>query len=146
MKYKVRCNGCGRQFMIEATDSGRHRYRCPYCNKVVLCQVNIPDTEPVRTRATATPPPACDTPKPSRTARTSKAVMQKTTQGARWFAGRISRFRAQNKNADLWLFFIFSILYIVSVIIGLLVCAETAKLIAQGKSWLFRLWLDFKHW
>ena len=73
-------------------------------------------------------------------------MMQKTKQGARWFGGRISRFREKYKDADLWLFFIFSILFIISVIVGLLICAELAKVIAQGKSWLFRLWLDFKHW
>lgn len=73
-------------------------------------------------------------------------MLKKSVQGGKWAGGRIQRFREKYANADLWLFFIFSILFIVSVIVGLIVCAELAKVIAQGKSWLFRLWLDFKHW
>jgi len=73
-------------------------------------------------------------------------MLKKSVQGGKWAGGRIQQFREKYTNADLWLFFIFSILFIVSVIVGLIVCAELAKVIAQGKSWLFRLWLDFKHW
>ena len=66
-------------------------------------------------------------------------MLKKSVQGGKWAGGRIQRFREKYTNADLWLFFIFSILFIVSVIVGLIVCAELAKVIAQGKSWLFPL-------
>lgn len=125
--------------MIEATDSGKHRYRCPYCHKVVLCQVNVPSSDPVDKKDVQPQPPV-----PHRSF--PRTMLKKSVQGGKWAGGRIQRFREKYTNADLWLFFIFSILFIVSVIVGLIVCAELAKVIAQGKSWLFRLWLDFKHW
>lgn len=63
-----------------------------------------------------------------------------------WSSDRISRFRERYEDADLWLFFGFSVLFIISVILGLFVFAELTKLLVSGQSWLFKTYLQIIHW
>lgn len=63
-----------------------------------------------------------------------------------WSSDRISRFRERYKDADLWLFFGFSILFIITIILGLFVFAELTKLLVSGQSWLFKIYLQIIHW
>ena len=37
MRYTVKCNECGRDFVAEAENYGTMKYRCPYCGKVLTC-------------------------------------------------------------------------------------------------------------
>ena len=62
----------------------------------------------------------------------------------RWSAKKIRTFRETYEDADLWLFFFFSVLFIVIVIIGLLVMAQITILLSDGHSWLFQMFLKLK--
>lgn len=62
-----------------------------------------------------------------------------------WSSGRIQQFREENKNADLWLFFGFSAMFILLVFCGLFAFAEITKALHTGHSWLFRNYLDIKN-
>jgi len=62
-----------------------------------------------------------------------------------WSSDRISKFREKYEDADLWLFFGFSLLFVIAVFLGLFVCAELTKLIVSGQSWLFKTYLQIIH-
>lgn len=49
---------------------------------------------------------------------------------------RVRRFRAEYADADLWLFFGFSILFIAFVIAGLFICAQMTKILVTSHSWI----------
>lgn len=49
---------------------------------------------------------------------------------------RIRRFRAEYTDADIWLFFGFSVLFILFVIAGLFICAQLTKILVSSHSWL----------
>ena len=54
MRYTVKCNECGRDFVAEAENYGTMKYRCPYCGNVLTCRFDPP--KPSRTRARAVVP------------------------------------------------------------------------------------------
>lgn len=49
---------------------------------------------------------------------------------------RVRQFRADYADADMWLFFGFSILFILFVIAGLFICAQATKMIVSGHTWI----------
>lgn len=63
-----------------------------------------------------------------------------------WASKRILRFRERYDDADLWLFIGFCLLFVLTVIVGLFVCAEFTKLLVRGQSWLFKTYLQIIHW
>lgn len=52
-----------------------------------------------------------------------------------WSGSRISRFRKEYADADLWLFFGFSILFIIAVFLGLYILAASQKYWQQAIAW-----------
>ena len=60
MRYTVKCNKCGRDFVAETENYGTMKYRCPYCGNVLNCRFDAP--EPLRTRARSVIPLAEATP------------------------------------------------------------------------------------
>ena len=57
----------------------------------------------------------------------------------------LRRFQEKYADGDLWIFFGFSLLFILSVFIGLFICAEVVKLVAEGHSWLFKNYIEIKN-
>lgn len=49
---------------------------------------------------------------------------------------RIRQFRQEYADADMWLFFGFSIIFILFVIAGLFICAQATKMIVSGHAWI----------
>lgn len=49
---------------------------------------------------------------------------------------RIKRFREDYEDADMWLFFGFSVLFVLMVIAGLFICAQITKVLVFSHSWL----------
>ena len=62
----------------------------------------------------------------------------------RWVAKKIRIFREKYEDADLWLFFGFSFLFIVGVIIGLWLMAQITILLSDVHSWFFQMFLKLK--
>ena len=144
MKYKVICNQCHKPFIAETDKPGKAKYRCPNCGHVMTCLLGNEAVTPPVNRTAGNGAAANNAAKP--TARQRAAATGKTLyNAAQRSSDAIGKFRKSNDNADLWLFFGFSLLFVVIVIAGLIVGAELAKLIATGKSWLFRLYLDIIH-
>ena len=42
MRYTVKCNNCGREFVAETEKYGTMKYRCPYCGNVLNCRFDAP--------------------------------------------------------------------------------------------------------
>lgn len=42
MRYTVKCNNCGRDFVAETEQYGTMKYRCPYCGNVLNCRFDAP--------------------------------------------------------------------------------------------------------
>lgn len=140
MKYKVICNNCNKPFIAETEKPGRAKYRCPNCGHVMVCQLG----ETVVTLPKEKSDSVSTAPKLStrqRAVETGKNIYN----AAQRSSVAINTFQKTHKNGDLWLFFGFSLLFVVLVVAGLIVGAEMAKLIHTGKSWLFRLYLDVIH-
>lgn len=171
MKYSVKCNHCDNTFVAEADGYGRYKYRCPYCGKVLTCQFDEPtdfrvkasSVEPVGDSALMLSAneklPVVDAKviHPSVEALKS-AGRQMTRVGAKskstitkildhievffgWSGSRISRFRQEYDDADLWLFFGFCVIFIVLVLLGLYIMAGFTKILAASHSALFKYWL-----
>jgi len=60
-------------------------------------------------------------------------------------SSRLRRFQEKYTDGDLWIFFGFSFVFILSVIVGLFLCAEAAKLLSEGHSWLFKNYIEIKN-
>ena len=125
MRFKVVCNKCGRGFLAESMQYGRVSYRCPYCGKVVICQLDEPQINNNVSRP--------------------RRVVNTVANKSRRVGGWIARFRTNHKNGDLWLFFMFSIAFIIVVVLCLFLFAEGAKLLHSGHSWLYKWYLELKN-
>ena len=55
------------------------------------------------------------------------------------------KFRKEYDDADLWLFFGFSILFILLVLFGLYILAGFTKILAASHSVAFKYWLEFRN-
>ena len=53
-----------------------------------------------------------------------------------WSGAKIRKFQEDYEDGDLWIFFAFSLLFVVAVCVGLWTMAEVTTLIAEGNSWL----------
>lgn len=49
MRYKIKCNKCGKDFQVDTEEEGIVKVECPYCHNVLNCQLGAP--KPFRTRA-----------------------------------------------------------------------------------------------
>lgn len=49
---------------------------------------------------------------------------------------RVRRFREEYADADMWLFFGFSLLFIAMVVAGLFICAQATKILVSSHTWL----------
>lgn len=175
MRYSVTCNECGRSFVAESSSYGRKRFRCPYCGNVVTCDLRpaplpVVEARPVSRVQTQNLPKgkvkvvgkkrlsAMEQAQsvPSVGKQQSKGVIHKlvgtgkktcsyAVASYRWTSDKVVMFHQKYDDADLWLFFGFSILFILAVIGGLYLFAWFAKLIVTGHSWLFKLYLDLVH-
>lgn len=119
MKYKIRCSYCGKTFIMESQHTGMVRCQCPHCNHIITCSVGT--AKPV--------------PRQSVRSAVRKHLSDATT--------RIGDFQKRRRNGDLIVFFSFSFLFVISVIVGLFVTAEVTKVIVSGKSWLFHAYLNY---
>ena len=76
---------------------------------------------------------------------TLKNATETTSEFVARSSSRLRRFQEKYADGDLWIFFGFSILFILSVFIGLFLCAEIVKLLAEGHSWLFKNYIEVKN-
>lgn len=51
MRFSVKCNHCDHTFIAETQNYGRMKYRCPYCQSVMVCQFDPPKVLKVRARS-----------------------------------------------------------------------------------------------
>ncbi|MDD6541189.1 MAG: hypothetical protein SO442_03510 [Prevotella sp.] len=165
MKYTVTCNQCGKKFIAQSEQPGEYKYRCPHCGHIMTCRFEQPEHF---TRARSVVPVAesadvsDDIPfvetegsEPGQT--TTMAAKQAPIKWSvmwfmahlsiffHWSSSRIKQFRETYDDADLWLFFGFSILFIILVFVGLFCFAEIAKVVGESKSWLFKQYLGVTH-
>ena len=177
MRYTVKCNNFGRDFVAETEKYGTMKYRCPYCGNVLTCRFDEP--QPIRTHARSVIPLAEASPivvkkaknlptvpthllhTPSkeklaemrqklveasqRAGETLKNATETTTEFVNKSSSRLRRFQEKYADGDLWIFFGFSIAFVLSVLIGLFVCAEVVKVIAEGNSWLFKNYIEIRN-
>lgn len=76
---------------------------------------------------------------------TLKNATESTSEFVNKSSTQIRRFQDKYADGDLWIFFGFSFAFLLSVVIGLLVCAEVVKLLSEGQSWLFRNYIEFRN-
>ena len=62
----------------------------------------------------------------------------------KWCNKKIRTFRERYEDADLWLFFGFSFLFVVGVIVGLWLMAQITILLSDVHSWFFQMFLKLK--
>lgn len=175
MKYTVKCNSCGKTFVAETENYGRFKYRCPYCGHVLTCQFDKPEefkvsaseVVPVSDSQLSMPyyssMPVVEAKvihasvealksagkTVEKVGKQSKTNITKVLDHIEVFFGwsgkRISRFRQEYEDADLWLFFGFSILFIIAVLLGLYILAGFTKILAASHSALFKYWIELRN-
>lgn len=184
MRYTVKCNNCGRDFVAETEQYGTMKYRCPYCGNVLNCRFDAP--KPFRTRARSVIPLADASPievkkaknlptvsthlvsSPSKeklaemrsklmeasqralhVSKQASETLKNATESTSEFVNKSSswlrRFQEKYTDGDLWIFFGFSFIFLLSVFIGLYVCAEVVKLLSEGHSWLFKNYIEIRN-
>ncbi len=62
-----------------------------------------------------------------------------------WSGAKIRKFQEDYEDGDLWIFFAFSLLFVVAVCVGLWTMAEVTTLIAEGNSWLKSTYYSIKN-
>ena len=184
MRYTVKCNNCGRDFVAETEQYGTMKYRCPYCGNVLNCRLDAPKS--FRTRARSVIPLADASPievkkaknlptvsthlvsSPSKeklaemrsklleasqralhvskqAGETLKNATESTSEFVTKSSSWLRRFQEKYTDGDLWIFFGFSFIFILSVFVGLYVCAEAVKLLSEGHSWLFKNYIEIRN-
>ena len=146
MKFSVACKNCKKTFAAQSERYGRLRYRCPYCGATVTCELReslpVVEAKPI-SGSKSKPKPARQT--ASSIVDKGKATLRYTSASLNWTSNKIAAFQSRYDDGDLWLFFSFSLLFVLAVIGGLYLFAWCAKLIVTGHSWLFKLYLDIAH-
>ena len=172
MKFYVKCYECGRVFRINVQKYGVSKYRCPDCGNVVpflLVEqgggaMPVVQAKVMKGRPHLQPLPRGEEPKriddqspkrpndqsPKRLGfwrRLWSAFMWLfgiIARFLRWVAKKIRTFREKYEDADLWLFFGFSFLFVVVVIFGLWLMAQITILFSDVHSWFFQMFLKLK--
>lgn len=174
MKYSVKCNSCGKTFVAETEKYGRFKYRCPYCGHVLTCQFNKPENLTVEASSVLpvsddqlSLPYYVSMPvveakvihasvealksagrTVGKVGQQSKTTITKILDHIEVFFGwsgtRISRFRREYADADLWLFFGFSILFIIMVFLDCISLPDLQRF-AASHSVAFKYWLEFRN-
>ncbi len=62
-----------------------------------------------------------------------------------WSSKKIQKFQADYEDGDLWIFFAFSMLFVLLVFAGLWTMAEVTMLVSEGQSWLFKNYIKVKN-
>ena len=85
-------------------------------------------------------------------AETSRQASEKVKEGTIKTSEYLSRssswlaqFQEKYTAGNLWVFFGFSTLFILSVIVGLFICAEVVKVLVDGHSWLFKNYIELRN-
>lgn len=162
MKFYVKCYECGRVFRINVQKYGVSKYRCPDCGNVVpflLVEQGGGAMPVVQAKAMkGEEPKRLDDQSPKRPndqspkrlgfwRRLWSAFMWLfgiIARFLRWVAKKIRTFREKYEDADLWLFFGFSFLFVVVVIFGLWLMAQITILFSDVHSWFFQMFLKLK--
>ncbi|GAB6982272.1 hypothetical protein [Prevotella dentasini] len=76
---------------------------------------------------------------------TVKEVTANTSEYIARGSSRLARFQEKYADGNLWIFFGGSLLFILLVFVGLFVCAEVVKLLAEGHSWLFKNYIELRN-
>lgn len=173
MTFKIKCNQCGNLFSVDTEEAGLVKCRCPHCGAVVTCRLNDGDVR--RTKARSVVPifetdsnyaqvmqlpevavriiedapevvmneeqsahhATFDPPQEGEAERQSAAKLS--------FADRIAAFQARHKHGDLWVFFGFSIAFMLIVVIGFNLMAELAMTYATVSDWAFTEYVKLKN-
>ena len=114
MQYKIRCNRCGKVFTIESQYTGKVKCHCPQCSSELVCQVGETSADHVSFR-----------------------------QHVQSMSSQLNSYQQKHSYGDLVIFFSFSVLFILLVIVGLLLCAEITRAVLAGKSWIADLYYNF---
>lgn len=170
VKYYVKCYQCGRVFRINVQRYGVSKYRCPDCGNVVpflLVEQGggaMPVVQAKAMKGRPQPLPRGEEPKrlddqsPKRPNDQSPKrigfwrrlwsaftwLFHIIVRFLRWVVKKIRIFREKYEDADLWLFFGFSFLFIVGVIFGLWLMAQITILLSDVHSWFFQMFLKLK--
>ena len=156
VKYYVKCYQCGRVFRINVQRYGVSKYRCPDCGNVVpflLVEQGggaMPVVQAKAMKGRPHPPPLPKGEEPKRLGFWRRLWSAFTwlfhiiVRFLRWVVKKIRIFREKYEDADLWLFFGFSFLFIVGVIFGLWLMAQITILLSDVHSWFFQMFLKPK--
>lgn len=137
MKYFVRCSNCGRVFAVNEVREGDYVFHCPSCNSVVRILLEARDDG-------LFPFVECMVQRVLVSDSSHQNVFVSFFRFLRWIWQKIQLFRSRYRNADLLLFFVGAILFLLFVFVGLYVCAKVTILLADAHSWLFRFYLKVK--
>lgn len=165
MRFNIHCNQCDNIFYIETDNSGTQKCRCPYCKSILTCNVDIPDTpqkkqpkqiipiaetSPIKPHATQLSEVSTTIieQKPANTKDNHKK--QQTTNPtsdsqSKGLIAKIKRFQAQNKNGDLWVFFIGAFLFMFFIVIIFHLVGELAMLFSDIYDKLFKEYIEIKN-
>ena len=76
---------------------------------------------------------------------TLKNATESTSEFVNKSSSWLRRFQEKYTDGDLWIFFGFSFIFLLSVFVGLFVCAEVVKLLSEGHSWLFKNYIEIRN-
>ena len=125
--------------MVETQTGGRAKYRCPFCGKVLVCQFDM-QLDSLKNKTVEER--SC---KKVLFFHTFVVIWEYFSLFFSWIRKHIHTFQEKYEDADLWIFFGFSILFIVCIICCLYLFAQITKLVINGQSWLFHFYLNIIH-
>lgn len=151
MRYNVQCTKCNNSFVIESSTTGKKKVQCPYCKRMLMCQLG--SAVPFRTKARSVVPIAESSelnlndnnfvPKEKlKVLSTASAVTDKILTKS---SSRLKRFQEKYADGDLWIFFSFSILFIAIIFISLYVFSQVISFICDTNNYIFKEYIQFKN-
>ena len=108
--------------------SGKARCQCPFCGHVITFAVRDDGAAPASS---------------SKLSANRTSVASSALSLSRSFAHRVGTFQQERPNGDLMVFFGFSLLFILLVVVGLFVCAEITRGVLAGKTWISDTYYNF---